>query len=152
MDLDGDWHGVKGMTPVGIEGLSYNFEVADYHTYFVGSANVWVHNCPEGVPKGGKKQDKLSSPNPLPRSIREAYEEIKLGRGTPNLDSNGVQKIFQGRENRKWGGATEWLVPGDNGAHHRILKLGDKLGFVKNHDYSKIKTFPGPWYPEGGKK
>ena len=93
----------------------------------------------------------LSLPNPLPKSIRKAYEEIKLGRGTPNLDSNGIQKIYQGRENKRWAGATEWLVPGDNGAHHRILKLGDKLGYVKNHDYTRIRTFPGPWYPEGGK-
>ncbi|MGB6228967.1 MAG: polymorphic toxin-type HINT domain-containing protein, partial [Litorimonas sp.] len=27
---------------------AFNFTVADYHTYFVGEAKVWVHNCPTG--------------------------------------------------------------------------------------------------------
>ncbi len=29
----------------------YNFEVADYHTYFVGQGEVWVHNANCGVQK-----------------------------------------------------------------------------------------------------
>ena len=53
MDLGGSWHGVKSMLPVDREGLAYNFEVGDFHTYFVGESDVWVHNCPEG-PKGEK--------------------------------------------------------------------------------------------------
>jgi hypothetical protein len=28
---------------------TYNFEVADFHTYFVGEAAVWVHNACPGV-------------------------------------------------------------------------------------------------------
>ena len=48
MDLDGSWHGVKSMLPVDRDGLAYNFEVGDFHTYFVGESDVWVHNCPEG--------------------------------------------------------------------------------------------------------
>jgi hypothetical protein len=31
----------------------YNFEVADFHTYFVASAGVWVHNKPVASGKGG---------------------------------------------------------------------------------------------------
>lgn len=34
----------------------YNFEVSDFHTYFVGSQSIWVHNAclPKNfVPKGG---------------------------------------------------------------------------------------------------
>jgi len=49
-DLEGDLHGVKSMLPTGVVGKSYNFEVSDFHTYFVGSENIWVHNCPN-VPK-----------------------------------------------------------------------------------------------------
>ena len=56
MDLDGDWLGVKSMVPVEREGLAYNFEVGDFHTYFVGESDVWVHNCPNGkgtdIPEG----------------------------------------------------------------------------------------------------
>jgi uncharacterized protein RhaS with RHS repeats len=141
--------------PIGLLGGSNLFAYAPNPLGWVdpfGLANKKEKGECTECPGKRKKQDKLSSPNPVPKSIREQYEEIKLGRGTPNLDRNGVQKVYQGRENKKWTGASEWLVPGDNGAHHRILKLGDKLGYVKNHDYSKIKTFPGPWYPEGGVK
>ena len=49
----------------------YNFQVEDYHTYFVGECAVWVHNAEcivrkngeieitdwEGYPKGGPKPD-----------------------------------------------------------------------------------------------
>jgi hypothetical protein len=33
--------------PPGERFTTYNFEVAEYHTYFVGSAGVWVHNFSE---------------------------------------------------------------------------------------------------------
>jgi hypothetical protein len=98
---------------------------------------------------------KLSSPNPVRRELREAYEDIKTGGGIPRLDENGKQKIFQGRENQKWAGALEYEVRGKNGEAHRILKkvLSDGreiLGYAENHDYSHIKLFPAPWYPDGG--
>lgn len=36
--------------PPGSPFRTYNFEVADYHTYFVGESQVWVHNlCSEAV-------------------------------------------------------------------------------------------------------
>ncbi|MNP13867.1 hypothetical protein D3C76_1061660 [compost metagenome] len=110
-----------------------------------------MHNC------AARDDKKLSSPNPLPKAIREQYEEIRLGRGTPRLDANGKQKIFNANElknssgggNNVWRGSLEYDVPGTN---HRILKRPDgKLGYVLNHDYSQPKLFPGPWYPEGGK-
>ena len=38
--------------PDGTAFATYNFEVADFHTYFVGEAGVWVHNtCPWEVDK-----------------------------------------------------------------------------------------------------
>ena len=33
------------------------------------------------------------------------YDEIISGNGTPNLDTSGNQKIYQGRENKSWTGA-----------------------------------------------
>ncbi|MFD0590074.1 polymorphic toxin-type HINT domain-containing protein [Paenibacillus sp. GCM10027627] len=129
----------------------YNFTVADFHTYYVTNLGIWVHNtkC---------SNSKLSSPNPLPKTIREQYEEIILGGGTPRIDSTtGKQKVFNANELKNksgggtnvWAGSLEYDVPGTN---HRILKRPDgKLGYVLNHDYSQPKLFPGPWYPEGGK-
>ncbi|AAK81297.1 Conserved hypothetical protein [Clostridium acetobutylicum EA 2018] len=26
-----------------------------------------------------------------------------------------------------------------------------KMGYVENHNYNRIKIFPGPWFPDGGK-
>ncbi|WP_429844689.1 polymorphic toxin-type HINT domain-containing protein [Brevibacillus sp. FIR094] len=123
----------------------YNFKVKDFHTYFVSNLGIWTHNqC---------NDKKLSSPNPIPQSIRKQYEEIILGKGTPRVDpKTGKQTIFEGRENqgKGWIGSLEFDVPGTN---HRILKRPDgKLGYVLNHDYKKPRLFPGLWYPDGGKK
>ena len=97
---------------------------------------------------------KLSDQNPIPKPIREQYEEVKLGNGTPRIDpATGRQAIFQGREltprqRSKWQGSREWDVPGTS---HRILQRMDgMLGYVLNHDYSSPFLFPAPWYPEGG--
>ncbi|MEV0059363.1 putative T7SS-secreted protein [Nocardia sp. NPDC050718] len=96
----------------------------------------------------------LSDPNPLPRQIREQYEDIHQGNGTPRIDpATGQQTIFQGRElpprqQTQWQGSLEWDVPGTT---HRILERPDgQFGYVLNHDYRAPFLFPGPWYPEGG--
>ncbi|MCX4245068.1 DUF6531 domain-containing protein [Paraliomyxa miuraensis] len=105
---------------------------------------------------GPKKRDlRLSSPNPIPKSIRIQYEEILLGRGTPRFDEIGRQKIFQARELRAgssdrnvWAGSREFDVPGTK---HRILRRTDqRLGYVLEHDYATPRLFPAPWYPDGG--
>ena len=84
--------------PVGLEGGVNLYIYAPGPTGWVdplGLARKKKKNGPcSCAPKSEKRQDKLSDPNPVPKSIREAYEEIKLGRGTPNLDNNGVQKIY----------------------------------------------------------
>ena len=146
-----DKHGLANVTIVSQTKLDhteivYNFEVQDFHTYHIGKYGVWVHNdecC----------NVNLSSPNPIhSKEIRNAYEDIMSGKGVPNLDKNGVQKIYQGRENPKWAGATEWLVPdGGKSYHHRILRMPNgQMGYVVNHDYKNIRAFPSPWYPDGG--
>nr|WP_144028791.1 hypothetical protein [Paenibacillus tyrfis] len=101
---------------------------------------------------------KLSGQHYIPRPIVYQYEEIKLGRGVPNLDNNGVQKVYHANElkgisgspSNVWDGSLEYLVPGSE--HHRILKRADgKLGYVIKHGYGIPKLFPGPWFSEGGK-
>ncbi|MCE5173740.1 RHS repeat-associated core domain-containing protein [Paenibacillus profundus] len=110
-------------------------------------------------PFGGQgkapKEYKLSDNHNIPRSIVNEYDNINLGNGTPRLH-NGNQKIFRASElknktgpNNVWEGSKEWDVPGTS---HRILERTDgKLGYVIEHDYSKPKLFPSPWFPDGGK-
>lgn len=104
---------------------------------------------------------KLSSPNPVPRSISHEYENIITGKGTPRLNENGTQKVFEnrtGKANRIWNGAKEWQVVHKGKGldpHHRILEQtlpdGRRIyGYVINHDYNKVYKFPNPWYPDGG--
>jgi RHS repeat-associated protein len=97
----------------------------------------------------------LSSINPIRRVIREAYEDVLLGRGMPRME-HGRQKVFRAHELKErsnsldnaWEGSLEFEVPGTN---HRILQRPDgKLGYVEDHDYANPKLFPGPWYPDGG--
>ncbi|WP_347882230.1 RHS repeat-associated core domain-containing protein [Kosakonia sp. HypNH10] len=108
-----------------------------------------------------KSIHKLSSPNPVPRSVSHEYDNIITGTGTPRLDKNGKQKVFEnssGKANRVWNGAKEWqVVHRGQGLdpHHRILEQtlpdGRKIyGYVLNHDYDKVYKFPSPWYPDGG--
>lgn len=139
---------------------AFNLSVEEPHTYHVqvGEESVLVHNCGEA---------KLSDPNPVGRNvpggrhIRAAYEDIVVGRGTPRIDpSTGRQTVHSGRgsapnyrSNPRWKGALEWDVPGTS---HRILErtLPDgrsQYGYVVDHNYNNIKTFPSPWYPDGGR-
>jgi hypothetical protein len=95
--------------------------------------------------------DKLSDPNPVPKEIREAYEDIQIGYGKPRRDKDGKQKEYQAYELKQtkkssnvWQGAKEWEVSGTN---HRILQRKDGTwGFVREHNYSKPVPFPKPWY------
>lgn len=43
--LAGDVVTVKSVSRLSGKFATYNFEVADYHTYFVGEKGVWVHNA-----------------------------------------------------------------------------------------------------------
>jgi RHS repeat-associated protein len=97
---------------------------------------------------------RLSDTNPIPRRIRDQYEVIRLGNGTPQIDpETGQQTVFQGRglspgQRAQWQGPLEWDVPGTN---HRILQRPDgNLGYVLDHDYNSPFLFPAPWYQEGG--
>ena len=59
--LTGEPLTVKSVTPAGKRATTYNFEVADDHTYFVGQYGAWVHNvCGEPTIGGGGTMDKLT--------------------------------------------------------------------------------------------
>ncbi len=126
----------------------------------VGSAARAISLTEEGgfLRLDGEARRVLSSSNPIPKLIRNQYEEILLGNGTPRIDPiTGQQKVFRATELKQttnggrnvWDGSLEWDVPGTK---HRILQRPDgRMGYVVEHDYSKPKLFPEPWYPDGGK-
>ncbi len=110
----------------------------------------------------GTSTGNSSSFNNINRQIKMEYDEIISGNGTQNLDSNGNQKIYQGRESKSWTGAGEYdvlkrnkdgtLVYDSKGnpieTNNRILVKRDssgniiKIGYVEGHNYGQIKTFP----------
>jgi len=114
------------------------------------------------VGSNGTSNGNSSSFNNINRQIKMEYNEIISGNGTTNLDSNGNQKIYQGRENKSWTGAGEYdvlkrnkdgtLVYDSKGnpieTNNRILVKRDssgniiKIGYVEGHNYGQIKIFP----------
>jgi len=93
------------------------------------------------------------------KQINEEVRKISNGKGTPRLDENGNQKIFENRKNtaveRKWAGASEWEVnvPGESNTFRILQKeVGTdsdgnplyKYGWSKNHyeDVYEINVKP----------
>ena len=84
---------------IGIEALlkpevTYNFEVADYHTYYVGECNVLVHNM---CVKDLKKDPSIS---------RDIQGEGKYGSYDITY-SDGSHYIGKGSQNRMWRSAAQ---------------------------------------------
>ena len=105
------------------------------HTFYVAltTAAVLVHN----------QNCELSSPNPVTnKSIRNEYEEITTGNGTPRIDpATGQQTIHRGGvTTQSWAGAKEWDVPGtSNRILEKTLADGRKIyGYVENHNYRVV--------------
>jgi RHS repeat-associated protein len=57
----------------------YNFEVADFHTYFVGDAGAWVHNNSGPGDKGAKRGPKTDPTAPHNAKVREVAAQVKDG-------------------------------------------------------------------------
>lgn len=97
---------------------------------------------------------------PLPRPIKDQYDKVKAGQGTPRISPDtGLQQTYRGsgaglRQQGHWKDALEWDVPGTT---YRIPEQVDEngvptgvLGYVLELDYNAPFYFPAPWYPEGG--
>lgn len=72
---------------------------------------------------------KLSSPNPVNPKIREQYEEIILGRGTPRIDhKTGKQTIFNANELKNKNGGGRWEINMENQmAKYSLLDVESNL-------------------------
>ncbi|WP_327392779.1 DUF6531 domain-containing protein [Streptomyces sp. NBC_01186] len=123
----------------------------DHHAYV---ANPHAEIDPLGL-AGCKEKPKLSDRNPIPnKKLRHEYEEVLAGRGTQRpgdapdgLDYYSADKLPP-KQQAQWKDSAIYDVPG---TPHRVLKRPDGLiGYVWNHDYSKPRLFPAPWYKDGG--
>ncbi len=90
---DGTVAALDAATSLGERTTVYNFEVQDFHTYFVGHAGLWVHNggpgdCP-GATGGG----------PSPEEVR-AGAQAELEKGVPII--NGERAKLPGRDREGW--------------------------------------------------
>ncbi len=72
---------------------TYNIEVADFHTYFIGEDRIWVHNCGNGR----KARDHFS--RSTAEEIRERNREI--GGGVEHCESCGTIVTRQNGPNQK---------------------------------------------------
>lgn len=75
----------------------YNFQVEDFHTYYVGECGVWVHNA-EGYSENliPNKKDGLRRENKVQSELQEKYPEsegYKIESERLLRDSNGKKAI-----------------------------------------------------------
>ena len=90
--------------PPGSRFRTYNFEVADYHTYFIGKSEVWVHNlCKPKLDRMVSAQDaRLQAKLRRGMSYRDAWREsfnetvgaITSGVNAGKFDSKEVPEIL----------------------------------------------------------
>ncbi|MDE1464139.1 polymorphic toxin-type HINT domain-containing protein [Spartinivicinus poritis] len=87
----GDTVTVTSILPDTKQYMTYNFEVSDYHTYFVGQDGVWVHNG-----KGPKKCKNGSGSEDKKDDTGENKDPKKNPKWTPHGYKHSAPK------NRKW--------------------------------------------------
>ena len=64
---------------------TYNFEVQDYHTYFVGKSALWVHNMRATTGPKGPLPEAAESIDPV--KIREIERRVRAGETSFPLDT-----------------------------------------------------------------
>jgi RHS repeat-associated protein len=85
LGLSGEWLLVEGVDDAGLFTTVYNFRVADWHTYFVGTEewgfSVWVHNsCRVTAPGGLTNRDmlQLKDPAKVPAHYRDPSDPLRF--------------------------------------------------------------------------
>ena len=104
--------------------VTYNFEVADFHTYYVTKRNVLVHNC--NIILKGTPPPNLS-PNGASRT--GAFKEAKRQSGIPTSQQpSKVSPNFDKRGNVQPGRSYEFEVPASGGGTKTVTIRDDAGG------------------------
>jgi len=86
---------VVSVVRTGVMQGTYNFEVADWHTYFVGDAGVWVHNafCGPGVRPAPPANNGIARQHGAADHNQAIEDRIVLvrGQGATDIRKNQVQ-------------------------------------------------------------
>jgi uncharacterized Zn ribbon protein len=110
--------------------LTYNFTVADFHTYYVTKKNVLVHNCniePHGNSKASMKEQHMYM-------IQDSDGNIKkIGISGQPLNKNGTS----GRANSQAKGddVTTVLEKGIKGRSEALIKEGQTVEGLKKAEH-----------------
>lgn len=99
--------------PPGESFTTYNFEVEDFHTYFVGEAGVWVHNfsstfCEKFFAVAARAQDRLGITDPKGRRfeiLEESLDDIvRDGQKIDSQTGNHFMHVTQYEEFAEYAG------------------------------------------------
>jgi hypothetical protein len=102
---------VVGITPLNRSPVTYNFEVGDFHTYFVGQHGAWVHNtCACDI--GGKTR-------------KQALKEAKDRAGIPRSQQSDRQWQVGDDINKKGGDYKNYEYSDKPGSHGRYYEYTD---------------------------
>ncbi len=128
---------------------TYNFEVADHHTYYVGEAQIWVHNvCPlKPKTRAAAKADVFQKKHGFPQKdhrtgkrIRRAVERLGVGPTGDGIHAAGQfgHDSIPGVPNRNFTAAMKKANTANglkNGCHRCGIKTpGTKSGhFILDH-------------------
>ena len=82
---------------------TYNFEVEDYHTYYVGEDHILVHN--ECKPKSAGNMQKQVEAGQAPKGVDSVHKAHTLPHGKPHVHfSDGTSLNYDGTIHDKLGG------------------------------------------------
>ena len=113
----GGWVKVGSATWLPTTQLAYNMEVADFHTYFVGNAQVWVHNqCDLHTPtRISNPKHHPNSISPEPKNVGELFKDAVADKNGVRWakDSDGIVHRFSKPSNGEthWNGSTSGVDP-----------------------------------------
>jgi hypothetical protein len=103
----------KDLTIVGLRDLPdaipvFNFEVAEFHTYFVGDSGAWVHNCPyEGGEGGGRPGRGAPHREKTRGANRSDARQIDDAAREAGVDRRGFGKFIEQEKKAGGRGASE---------------------------------------------
>ena len=85
---------VVGLEPTHQSPITYNFEVKDFHTYFVGQQQVWVHNqCECKISSNSAGSPALKNDPYHPEAVKRRQEDARKLYGDQNREPTRAEKI-----------------------------------------------------------